>query len=116
MLFGADLSAMDQVGLAEHADEIALFVEDRKGADVVFGKELDCLGHIRIGADGHDIAHHDINRTHVAGLRIGARIARKGTPTASSRPVTSRSTPLRCCGSSTIAAPTHWPPWFRRHP
>ena len=70
MFFGADLGTMDQVGLAEDADQIALVVKDRKGADVVFSQELYRLGYVRIRTDGHDVADHDINGTHVVRLRI----------------------------------------------
>src|SRR5712671_4932008 len=65
MLFSADLDTMDQVGLAEHTDQIPGSVDNRKGADVVLRQQPDRFGDIRIGTGRDDIAYHDINRPHL---------------------------------------------------
>ena len=44
--------------------------EGVKGADIVLREKFDCVGHVRIGAHGHDIAHHHVDRPHIARLRI----------------------------------------------
>jgi hypothetical protein len=69
--FSADLDPTDQVHLAENANQVARFVDNGKSTDVVFRQELDRIGEIGIGMNGHDIADHDIYRTHVAWLRTG---------------------------------------------
>src|SRR5215469_17166446 len=107
---------MDQIGLAEDANQVPRHVDDGKRANVVLRQQLDGLGDVGIGTVGHDIADHDIDRTHVAFLRIRRQIADKGPLTASSPSAGSKPTPARCCGSSTIADPTRWLPWFRQHP
>jgi hypothetical protein len=48
--------------LAEHADKIALRLNNRQRADVVLREELDRFADIRTGTHGYDIAHHDIDR------------------------------------------------------
>jgi hypothetical protein len=70
MFFGANLGAMDQVGLAKYAYQIAVLIENRKGTDIVLREKLGRLGHVRIGAHGHDIVHHHVDRPHIANLRI----------------------------------------------
>ena len=39
----------------------------------MLAQELDRLGDIGVGADGDDIAHHDINRTHHVLLALESR-------------------------------------------
>ena len=65
MFFSADLDAMDQVSFAEHADEIAVGVENRKGADIVLCQELDRLGHVCIGTYGHHVVNHYVDCAHL---------------------------------------------------
>jgi hypothetical protein len=49
MLFGADLRAMDQVDLAEHANQVARLVDNGESADIVLRQELDRIGNIGMG-------------------------------------------------------------------
>src|SRR5215469_12032940 len=107
MLFDAEFGAMDQVRFTEHTDQSALFIKDWKGTDVVFSQEFDGFAHVHLRADGDDVAHHDIDRTHLSCLRIGGRTGGRGPPTTSSPSARSAPTQARCCGSSTIVAPTH---------
>jgi hypothetical protein len=56
---------MDQVGFAEHANQVARVVENRQSTDVALRQDLDRVGDIGLRMNGYDIADHHIDSAHV---------------------------------------------------
>ncbi len=69
VLAGADFDAMQEIGFADHTDDLAILGGDGQAGDVPGRHQLGDVLDGHVGPCGHDIGCHDILRFHRLPLR-----------------------------------------------
>src|SRR6516164_4402422 len=61
---GAQLAAAEKIALRHHANQLALFIEDRQPADPMLQHQTHGFKNWLVGVDANDIRRHDVFDSH----------------------------------------------------